>query len=106
MGRPFNRLVFVALAKLQARFGTLKGPAGQIEAMMTHNVLDQLHLIQAPTLIVTGSKDRLIAPQSSEVLASRITGAKLVSIDGGSHGVAGEMAGRFNKEVLDFLRGD
>ena len=104
--RPFNRLVFVALAKLQARLGTLKGPAGQIEAMMTHNVLDRLHLIQAPTLVLMGSKDRLIAPQSSEVLASRITGVKLVSIDGGSHAMAGEMAGRFNKEVLDFLRGD
>lgn len=104
--RPFNRLLFTTLARLQARLGPLRGSAGQIEAMMTHNVLDRLHLIQAPTLIVTGSKDRLIAPQSSEVLASRITGSKLVSIDGGSHGVAGEMAGRFNKEVLDFLRGD
>jgi pimeloyl-ACP methyl ester carboxylesterase len=104
--RPFNRLVLVALAKLQTRLGTLKGPAGQIEAIMMHNVLDRLHLIQAPTLVVTGSKDRLIAPQSSEVLASRITGAKLISIDGGSHSVAGEMAGRFNKEVLDFLGGD
>jgi pimeloyl-ACP methyl ester carboxylesterase len=102
--RPFNRLVFVALAKLQARFSTLKGLAGQIEAMMTHNVLDRLHLIQASTLVLTGSKDRLIPPQLSEVLASRITGAKLVIIDGGSHIVAGEMAGRFKKEVLDFLR--
>lgn len=104
--RPFNRLVFVPLAKLRARRGTLKGLAGQIEAMMTHNVLDRLHLIQAPTLVLTGSKDRLIAPLSSEVLASRITGAKLVIIDGGSHVVAGEMASRFKKEVLDFLRGD
>ena len=52
---------------------------------------------------MTGSKDRLIAPHWSEVLASRITGAKLVSIDGGSHVLAGEMAGRFKKEVLGFL---
>ena len=104
--RPFNRTIFVLLAKLQARLGNLKGPAGQMEAMMTHNVLDRLHLIQTPTLVLTGSRDRVIAPQSSEVLASRIKGAKLVSIDGGSHVVAGEMAGRFKKEVLDFLRGD
>jgi pimeloyl-ACP methyl ester carboxylesterase len=74
--------------------------------MMTHDVLDRLHLIQATTLVLAGSQDRLIAPQSSEVLASRITGAKLVSIDGGSHGLGTEMAGRFNKEVLDFLRRD
>ena len=104
--RPFNRLMLVALAKIQARLGTLKGAAGQVEAIMMHNVLDRLHLIKAPTLVVTGSKDRLIAPQFSEVLASRVMGAKLVIIDGGSHSVAGEMAGRFNKEVLDFLGGD
>lgn len=101
--RLFNRLMIVPLAKLLLRLGVPKVPVGQLEAMMTHNVLDRLHLVQSPTLVLTGSKDRLIAPQSSEVLASRITGAKLVSIDGGSHSVGGEMAGRFNKEVLGFL---
>lgn len=101
--RPFNRLVIVPLAKLLLRLGMPKVPVGQIEAMMTHNVLDRLHLIQAPTLVLAGSKDRLIAPQSSEVLASRIMGARLVSIDGGSHSVGAEMPGRFNKEVLGFL---
>ena len=104
--RPFNRLVLVPLAKLLLRLGTTKVPAGQIEAMMTHNVLDRLHLIHATTLVLTGSKDRLMPPHSSEVLASRIKGAKLVSIDGGSHALAEGMAGRFNKEVLDFLRSD
>ena len=101
--RPFNRLVIVLLAKLLLRLGIPKVPAGQIEAMMTHNVLDRLHLIQAPTLVLTGSKDRLIAPQSSEALASRITGAKLVVIDEGAHAWEAEMPGRFNKEVLGFL---
>jgi 3-oxoadipate enol-lactonase len=102
--RPLNRLVFASLARLQVRLGALTGPAGQIEAMFTHNVLEQLHLIQAPTLILTGSQDRLINPKMSEVMASRIKGAKLVILEGGSHTVAGEMAGQFNKEVLDFLR--
>jgi 3-oxoadipate enol-lactonase len=104
--RPFYKLVFMPPAKLQARFGALTGLAGQIEAMMTHNALDRLHLIQAPTLVLVGSKDRLIPPQLSEVLASRVAGAKLVIIDGGSHVVAGEMSGRFKKEVLGFLGSD
>jgi len=102
--QPFNRMVVVPLAKLLLRLGMTKVPAGQIEALMTHNVLDRLHLIQAPTLVLTGSKDRLMPLQSSEVLASRIKGAKLVVIDGGSHALAEGMPGRFNKEVLDFLR--
>ncbi len=104
--RMFTKLVLVALVKLRVRFGTITGLAEQMEAMMTHNVLDRLHIIQAPTLVLTGSKDRLIEPQLSEVLASRIPGAKLVIVDGGSHVVAGEMAGRFKEEVLDFLRSD
>ena len=104
--RPLSRLVFMALAKLQARYGTLKGLAEQIEAMMTHNVLDRLYLIRVPTLVLAGGKDRVIAPQSSDVLASRITGAKLVIIEGGSHVVAGEMVDRFTREVLGFLRSD
>jgi pimeloyl-ACP methyl ester carboxylesterase len=104
--RPFYKLVFMPLAKLQARFGALTGLAGQIEAMMTHNALDRLHLIQAPTLVLAGGKDRLIPPQSPDVLASRIPGAKLVIVDGGSHVVAGEVSGRFKKEVLDFLSSD
>jgi pimeloyl-ACP methyl ester carboxylesterase len=104
---PLYRLVLLPLATLQVRLGRLDGPGpvGQLEAMMTHNVLDRLHLIQAPTLVLTGSKDRLIPSQSSEALASRITGAKLISIDGGSHVVAAEKYGRFKKEVLGFLRG-
>jgi pimeloyl-ACP methyl ester carboxylesterase len=101
--QPFNRLMVVPLARLMLRLGITKVPAGQLEAMMTHNVLDRLNLIQAPTLILTGSKDRLMPPQSPEVLASRITGAKLVTIDRGSHALAEGMSGRFNKEVLDFL---
>jgi 3-oxoadipate enol-lactonase len=104
--RLFNRLMFVTLSNLQTRLSTLKGLAGQIEAIMTHNALDRLHLIQSPTLVLTGNKDRLIAPQLSELLTSRIMGAKLVSIDGGSHVVAGEMSSRFKKEVFDFLAGD
>lgn len=104
---PLYRLVLLPLSRLQVRLGGLDGPgpAGQLEAMMKHNVLDRLQLIQAPTLVLTGSKDKLMTPQSSEALASRITGAKLISIDGGSHVVAAEKYGRFKKEVLGFLRG-
>jgi pimeloyl-ACP methyl ester carboxylesterase len=41
---------------------------------------------------------------SSEVLASRIPNARLVKIEGGSHAVFIGKRGRFNREVLDFLR--
>ena len=89
------------LVRLQARLGRVKVPVGQLEAMLSHNALERLDRIQAPTLVLTGSEDRVMPPHSSEVLASRIRGAKLVVIEGGAHALGGE---RFNKEVLSFLR--
>lgn len=100
---PFNRLVLGGLAGLQVRLGKIDSLVAQLGAMMSHNVLDKLQSIKSHTLVLTGTLDRLIPPQLSEVLASGIAGAKLVSIDGGSHTLAGEMAGRFKEEVLDFL---
>mgnify|MGYP001765748096 CR=1 FL=1 len=100
---PFNRLVIISLAVLLLRLGMTRVPAGQVDAMMTHNVLDRLNLIQAPTLVLTGSADRLMPPQSSQILASNINGARLITIEGGSHALAERLSGRFIQEVLDFL---
>jgi len=38
------------------------------------------------------------------VIANLVGGAKLVKVNGGSHGLCGEMSNEFNKIVLDFLR--
>jgi 3-oxoadipate enol-lactonase len=76
---------------------------GQLGAVMSHRATDRLHRITAPTLVLTGDADRLIAPANSELLARHIPGARLVTIEGGSHGVNIEMPARFNREVLDFL---
>ena len=40
----------------------------------------------------------------TEVIASRIKNAKLVKVDGGPHALFVAMKGRFNREVLDFLK--
>jgi pimeloyl-ACP methyl ester carboxylesterase len=70
-----------------------------------HSTADRLHLIEAPTLVMTGTEDKMVSPGSSEEIASRISNARLVEIEGGSHAFNMEMRGRFNKEVLDFLKG-
>jgi len=41
----------------------------------------------------------------SEILISRIPGARLVKIENGPHALNVEMRRRFNAEVLDFLNG-
>lgn len=104
--RSFNgmlyKLLIMPLVKLQAALGRVKVPVGQLEAMLSHNATERLDKIQAPTLVLTGSQDRLMPPNSSKELASRIKGAKLVVIDGGAHALGGQ---RFNQEVLSFLKG-
>jgi pimeloyl-ACP methyl ester carboxylesterase len=79
------------------------GVRAQFEAILGHNTLDRLHTIQAPTLVITGTEDRLIRPGSSDVLANAIPNAKYVGIEGGSHSCFVSKRGRFNREVLDFL---
>src|SRR5947207_6565603 len=78
---------------------------GQVAAVMGHKATDRLHLIGAPTLVITGDADLLISPANSDILARSIPGAKLVKVPGGSHGFNFETPEVFNRAVLDFLGG-
>jgi len=104
--RSFNgklyQMLIMPLVRLQARQGKLECPLGQLEAMLSHDALGRLDKIKAPTLVLTGSEDRVMPPHSSEEIASGIKGAELVVVEGGAHALGGE---RFNKEVLRFLNG-
>jgi pimeloyl-ACP methyl ester carboxylesterase len=60
-------------------------------------------LIKAPTLVIAGSKDRVIKPSSSEVIAELIPNSRLVIIKNGSHSFHAEMKKVFNQEVSKFL---
>jgi pimeloyl-ACP methyl ester carboxylesterase len=71
---------------------------------MEYNSLNRLSLIKAPTLLITGTKDRVIKSTSSDTIARNIPHARLVKIDKGSHSVFTERSKTFNKEVLNFLK--
>jgi len=108
-GKPFYRFIFGLLARVQINLvgsSSTVGIAGQSEACRTHNTLDRLSLITAPTLVIVGTADRVINPVSSELIAGRIPNAKLVRIEGGSHCFSFEMKNEFNREVLNFLKSD
>jgi len=90
---------------IYARLMATQGVAAQFQAIVGHDTLERLQMIQAPTLVITGTRDRIIKPVSSEVLAKMIPNARLVKIEGGPHSVFVGMRKRFNKEVLDFLQG-
>jgi pimeloyl-ACP methyl ester carboxylesterase len=99
------KLVAVPYCWLRMKLFGIEGLKGQFEAAMTHSTLGRLHMIKAPTLVITGTEDRIVSPSSSDMLASKILNAKLVKIEGGSHTLVAEKRSRFNREVLDFLRG-
>jgi len=99
------RMVLVPLAKYGMRSVDPEGYLRQLESVAGHDTLDRLHLIKARTLVITGAGDRILSPSISDLIASRIPNARLVKVKGGSHAFFMEMRGRFNKEVLDFLRG-
>lgn len=101
--RRLYRLAMMLMATLYVRPSQFKGMAEQIQAISTHSTLDRLHLIQSPTLVITGTGDRIVPPAQSDLLASRIPNARLVKVQGGSHALHVEMRRRFNREVLDFL---
>jgi pimeloyl-ACP methyl ester carboxylesterase len=103
--KSLYRMFLVPLAKYRLKSVNAEGYLDQMASVGDYGTLDRLHLIQAPTLVITGTGDRLVSPQISDTIASRIPNAKLVLVKGGSHAFFMEMRGRFNKEVLEFLRG-
>ena len=98
------KISVVPFVSIYARLMATQGVAAQLQAIVGHDTLERLPMIQAPTLVITGTGDRIIKPGSSEVLAKMIPDARLVKIEGGPHSVFVGMRKRFNKEVLDFLR--
>jgi 3-oxoadipate enol-lactonase len=104
--KPFYRITFGVLNRIQTKFigaEGMTGIAGQRDACASHNTSDRLSLIKAPTLVIVGSRDRIINSISSEVIASKIPDARLIKVEGGSHSFSLEMRKEFNQNVLEFL---
>jgi len=99
------RVFLLPLMKFAVRLSEPKGVDEQFGALSTFDVVDRLGMIKAPTLVITGTEDRVIKPTSSEVIANLVPKAKLVKVPGGGHNFPIEMRGEFNREVLNFLKG-
>lgn len=98
-----NRLVKRALemAHLQPPLDALRR---QLMAVLQFNSHSRLADIKAPTLVVSGTDDRIVPPENSRILAERIPGAELLQYEGAGHGFLVEKAVEVNAAVLAFLR--
>lgn len=78
----------------------------QARAYLSHDALDRLGGIEAPTLVVVGEQDLLTPPWVCEEVARRIPGARFEIIrgSGSSHVVPIERPDDFNELVTSFLR--
>ncbi|HUI72462.1 MAG TPA: alpha/beta fold hydrolase [Spirochaetia bacterium] len=100
--RSLGRLVVLAMIRLLSSYG-MEGFKSQGAAIREHDTSDRLHLIQCPTLVIAGTRDRVIRPSSSEFIVSRLPRGSLKMIENGSHSISSENRREFNDAVLGFL---
>lgn len=75
----------------------------QAQACLTHNAYEDLHRIQAPTLVIGGEQDKALGGEASGEIAAQIPNCQLKMYPQGGHGLYEEERD-FNGLVLDFLR--
>ena len=75
----------------------------QCDAIKTHNTLDRLELITAPTHVIVGGEDILTPPRHARTLTAKIPGAKLTVISEAGHVMSAVKPAELNKAVLAFL---
>ena len=75
----------------------------QAQACLTHNALDHLGRIDAPTFVIGGEKDIALGGEPSRQIAAAISGARLRMYPQWGHGLY-EEAKDFNQTLLEFLK--
>jgi pimeloyl-ACP methyl ester carboxylesterase len=68
------------------------------------DIMDKVHQIEAPTLVVCGTEDDMTPVKYSQYLVNKIIGAKLVVIEGGSHHCFLEKPLEVNRAIENFLK--
>ena len=67
------------------------------------DIIDKVHAIKLPTLIICGSKDEMTPVKYAHYLADKIEGASEVIIEGGTHYVFVEKPEEVNQAIDEFL---
>jgi pimeloyl-ACP methyl ester carboxylesterase len=115
-GRPWLQLYSESFARdhpeyvrddLRAAGRTAQPPHAarrQRQAMEGFDACDRLGRISAPTMVLHGTEDRLVAPENARILVSLIPGAELVWLPGAGHVYHAEQPETADRAVLDFVR--
>ncbi|OGT49835.1 MAG: hypothetical protein A3F17_05035 [Gammaproteobacteria bacterium RIFCSPHIGHO2_12_FULL_41_15] len=83
---------------------TFQGYKNQAAAMLTHDTREYLCQITAPTLVLTGAEDILVAPEVSKAIAALLPQATLEIMANTAHVSQVEQPRAFEQIVLHFLK--
>ncbi len=75
----------------------------QLSAIMGHDTSERLGDVQAPTLVIHGSEDRLMDVRNGELIATLIPGARLELLEGSGHMFFWEQPERSARLVREHL---
>jgi proline-specific peptidase len=76
---------------------------GETQLLKNWSVMDRLHEIQTPTLVIAGREDFVYPPQSQQELAAGIPHARLELIDNAGHNPQDEQPEQVHRLIRDFL---
>ncbi|MBN1691615.1 MAG: alpha/beta fold hydrolase [Dehalococcoidia bacterium] len=79
------------------------GYMSQANFVLLHDTYERLPQIEIPALVMTGARDRLIPPQNSRILSSRIKGAELAVFEQAGHGFISDTADESSEKIIRFL---
>src|SRR5262245_30686836 len=74
-----------------------------LRAIDGSSVYDLLPRVQAPTLVLHGTLDKIVPYIHAEKLVAAIPGARLVAFEGGGHFLHGRHAVKVNRLIRDFV---
>jgi len=104
---PGTRDALSTLGRPAGASWPLPDPVGtlwHLLAISSWSSIPYLGAVSAPTLVVTGTRDRVVPPPNSWVLARRIPGAQLVELQGAGHDLQRDRAaGDLARAVRRFL---
>jgi non-heme chloroperoxidase len=100
--RPVSRVFLETIVQ-----ENLKAPArvwrATFEGLLDDDSLEELHKIEAPTLIVWGDRDAILPRSDQEALAAAIPGSRLLVYPGAGHAFYWENPGRVASDLAAFI---
>lgn len=98
--RKSDHAAWRAMLTANRRLGVMRG----LDGIVTRKgVIDEIHQIRVPTLILVGDQDVATVPEKSKRMHERIPGSKLVIIPSAGHSSTLEQPAFVNAELERFL---